>query len=626
MKKLWLVLPLICVASPSKAADASVVNTPTVEAAPTYEQIMLSARALLRSARSAQSLNSPDAARIHTTNAAFAFQRAAKVAPDDDKKRDALAQAGDHFSKSFLYESAAAVYEEALKIASLSTGQRAELLLLRAHAYNLVRPSDKRDAAERKRLRTWFLEAAEAPATDADDRRIAREQIASLWIEDRNLLNALLEYEATSQIADLDNFWASGVLQRAFQAATDWKDKKPAPEVVAVLERIAPRLLASQLASEKDAAKLVDLQINYADLLRKYGAPAKSYAVLDKMANDAKLSLWQRARAVTEIATQRVADKQPDLAIKAWDRAQTWPKPPAGKTGYEYQRAISVASVYEATGDETKVRATLATLLAMPELSDIEKTLPHYHIGLSHVRDIRKLQTSSTRSAAPTLAKIASHEAEAKKAFQTVADNQKALSDMRFNAATQHAYLESSNKRYPQARAVLQKLADDFKIADRLLIGVRDDHYVMPLMKNVAQIYFAEKLYGDAASSLASVAPFSGTDVEATEMLLELWQTALKEKSWDEARQTLEVMRTLKLDNNEYLLAKLELEIGAQGWPAAVTVMDIVNRSADAMSDGAEKTKLKKRIAELAAKIPAEVIEPARKKAREEFANGMVAA
>ena len=99
MKKLWLILPLICVASLLKVADASVVNTPAVEAAPTYEQIIQSARSEMRRARSAQSLNAFDEANRHIVNAAFAFQRAAKVAPDDDQKRDALAQAGDNFPK-----------------------------------------------------------------------------------------------------------------------------------------------------------------------------------------------------------------------------------------------------------------------------------------------------------------------------------------------------------------------------------------------------------------------------------------------------------------------------------------------------------------------------------------------
>jgi hypothetical protein len=104
-------------------------------------------------------------------------------------------------------------------------------------------------------------------------------------------------------------------------------------------------------------------------------------------------------------------------------------------------------------------------------------------------------------------------------------------------------------------------------------------------------------------SALATVLSKTEPDAEITNISAQLLREAIAKTQWDEARKTLEILKTMGLQAQEYALFSLLIETSAENWPAAreaLVALDKIEVSDD----------IKRRRNDLAAKIPAETPAP----------------
>lgn len=562
-------------------------EAPATNAEPkTYEQWMTLGREALAPPKEG---DNQFGQRVRWRQAADAFEHAATVAPDDVKKFSSLLLAGEYFGRAERDDDALRIYELASHIGGLNSIQKSDVLM-RLADMTFARDRDRmKEPGVGDAVRALYEAVLEIPDLENPLRERAMRGLAYSWSAQGLPIEAALAEEKLSNLPHLSGPQATSFLREAVMflersAANKAANAKAASEL---LDRVFPRLLKSENNAERHA----DMILTWGDLMIRYGDTARGLAVWATLADDAKAAPWDRARAIDEIVAQRIKDKQYDLALKAWDRAGKWERPEAKEPNWTLTRAYSKAQVYSAQGNESAARQELEAILKMSGIDEMELATARYLIARSHLRERDALKKAGNADAKV----LDDHLTAAITDLDKVLAQAGSGGEMSYQAALTRAQIELDRKQSDKARKILLQTAST--------LDKNNVDYMMPIMKAVSKTYYLEGRYADAMRALAKGLLKAGPDDEANRMAAQLLREAMKNSKWDEARKTLEVLKSLGLDEREYWLFGLEIEVAAQNRESALAAVAELDKLQ--LDENAAKLKT-----DLAAKIPAEGTQP----------------
>jgi hypothetical protein len=469
-------------------------------------------------------------------------------------------------------------------------------------------PKNQRTPAIGDAIRAGYAAVLEIPDADKESRKRAQSYIGYVWHEQGEFLKGAQAFETLSNWPELEKYEQLDALRSAIYVLGDNPKPKADASTVQLLERVYPRMLKLETQPEKIAA----MQLRRGDLLLAYGNKARAYEVWASLADDKTAAHEDRAQAIEKIAAERLAEKKPQLALAAWQRTASWPAPPIAPkakdqiaiVNWAHRRAQSRAEAYFALKDEAKLRDELAGLVAIAKNNPAVMWHARFNSGASYAREASALRKANPNASTQIKAQIAAKEKDAAVHFEAVLNADEVPHETRYQAALERAQSEVDSKNYVKARGWLLLASEKLKSKDQLF-GPKNS-YVLPLMKAVAKIGYAEKNYKDAVDALLSGLSYANKpDTEGTQMVFELWNAAMKDQQWEQARHILNRMKAYDLPAADYYPALADLEAKAQNWKAAA---DAVVRAENLTLNETQK----KTLADALAKIPADVMTKAR--------------
>ncbi len=495
----------------------------------------------------------PDEKKIVYEGAAIVlFHRAAKAAPDEGKKLEALLRAGYAEELMKQYPSAIESYQEAVALQSPAPvqKQRAQLALALAK-YQLTKQKKLLTSAEADEIRS-ALEATLQPATlTAGSQRQAREAIADIYANRSGALAAVGQYQKLLALPALSTEDRRSYLALALEQLT----KAPAsPEALALLNSLAPQYL---VLLDKPA-DIAQAKSRWANGLELQNASPAALAKWTEITNDATMPEAQRTSALWRIIELHRKQKNYAAALTAASRWSTLEATPKGTFWKHRERA----RIFQEQKDEANVRAEWKALIALPQTNPQDRGTAWTSVANSFKRE---------RVASP--GNTALFEGE-KNAYLAIWKIDGVKINERADAMINAAQMEVDAKHADVAAKLLMDGVEASKAFEISAADKRDLQQI--LYYAIAQTHRSVKQYAQALASLILAQGNSQwNDPRPGELAVTLFQESIAAKDWSAARNNILALRTVwNLEPKKYFFNLAQMEINAQNWPAAKVALD----------------------------------------------------
>jgi hypothetical protein len=510
---------------------------------------------------------------IYEGAAIVLFHRAAKVAPDDGKKLEALLRAGqtDELLKQF--PSAIKAYDEALALKNISAAQKLRLNFAVANAKFQLAKNESALYSRSADLYTAFNVLAAQPELPSELRVKTHAALAELHASNSKFTEAAQEYQKLLALPNLSSEIRADTISRALAEIA-----KAGASTQAL--QIANTLFPQHLATKKAPQEIADAHQRWAKVLEKQNDRAGAIREWNLVANANDTDLNQRVNALMRVSTLHKELKNYPAALAAADRIDALGKSPWIQINFRSQRF----AVFLAQNDEPKVRAEWQALIATPDVTPETKATSYNRIAESFKRE-REVLKDKSRAAA-----LLDGE---KKALDAAWKTDGARVETRKTAILERAQIEADAKNWSAASTLL---LDGLAVADTWKDEDTKFHYwKQNLNLALSLIFRAEKNYPKAIAALiaAQGSSYFG-DNTAGQNALSLMQEAFAAKEWDASRTILlSLSKVWGLPQKTYLYNLAQVEIGAKQWDAARKALDEFDKQAPTAEEAAEAAKLR---------------------------------
>lgn len=488
---------------------------------------------------------------ISFDNAAYiVFHRAARVAPDDQKKFEALMRAAATQEKVLGSPDPVKDYTQALTLKNIAPEQKLRGEFALAHArYRLLKHKSILHT-ETDAIRAGFEAALAAPNLSQESRIKAYEAIADVHVSKGNFAAAGQQYQKILALPDI------APAQRAvfvFRALTEYNKAAAAASTLAEVNRLIPQHIAAQdSATSKASARNLG-----AEILIKQNDLAGAVRLWTETANASELPTDRRVAALRQVGKLHRQQKNYPAAFAAADQIGA-----LSQTSWDrFYRTEERAAVFAGQKEEPKLRAEWLTYIAGSDVRPQDKALAWLRVASSF-----KAQRGASADGA-----LLSGE---KQAYEAAWLTGGAQLETRHNALMSRTQIDVDAKNYESATALLNeavKLVDTFK---------EPEHEKGALKRSIwmalAQVARADKQYVKALASLMAAQQFSAWgDREPAEATVSLYREAFSAKDWEASRVILLALQNVwGATKKQYTYSIAEVEINAQNWTAAKKALD----------------------------------------------------
>jgi|GEM_PF-4305518 len=500
----------------------------------------------------------PDEKKIVYEGAAIIlFYRAARAAPDEGKKLEALLRAGYAEELMKQYPSAIKSYEEALALQTPTAvqKQRAGLALAMAK-FQLAKQNKTLFSQDNDELATnleSLLERGELPALTQIK---AREAVAEIHSARVRYLPAALQYQKITALPGLTPEQQQSYLQ---QALAQLGKSSASPEALALINQLAPRHLAL-FTAPKD---IVEAKTRWAQALETQNAFPAALAKWNELVDDTNLTSQQRTNALSGVIALHRKQKNYPAALAAADR---WPKLNTTAFGH-YRKFYERAKTFEAQKDEPHVRSEWQAFLAVPETLNTDKRTAWEAIAYSYRRE-RQANPNATNG-------VALRNGE-RDSFLAIWKIEGIAPKYRLDPFLEGVQLEMNAEGAAKTNTI-KLLTDGIADIETFKVNPEEKKYLKQGVNlALAQAYRASKQYTHATATLIlAQGDAQWSDDRPGQLAIATFQEALAAGDWPASRTTLLALRTIwGLTPKQYFYNLAQLEIKAKDWNAAKTALD----------------------------------------------------
>lgn len=500
----------------------------------------------------------PDEKKIVYEGAAIVlFHRAAKAAPDEGKKLEALLRAGHAEELMKQYPSAIKSYEEAVALQTPTAVQKRRAGLALAMAkFQLAKQNKTLFSQNNDELATnleSILQQGELPASTQIK---AYEAIADIHIARVRYLPAARQYQKIIALPGLTPQQRQNYLQ---QALNQLGRSSASPEVLALINQLAPQHLAL-LTAPKD---IVEAKTRWAQALEAQNAFPAALAKWNELVDDTTLTPLQRTNALTGVIALQRKQKNYPAALAAADR---WPKLNTTSFG-QYRKFYERAKTFEEQKNETRVRGEWHAFLAIPETLPADKRTAWEAIAYSYRRE-RQVNPNATNG-------IALRNGE-RDSFMAIWRIEGVAPQYRLDPFLEGVQVEMDAEGEKKENTI-RLLNDGIKEIELFKVTPEEKKYLKQGVNlALAQAYRASRQYTHATATLILAQGDSQWgDDRPGKLAIATFQEALAASDWAAARTTLLALRTVwNLTPKQYFYNLAQLEIKAKDWNAAKTALD----------------------------------------------------
>jgi hypothetical protein len=487
------------------------------------------------------------------------FQQAAKAAPDDDKRYQALVRAAEVALQIKDFRGASELYNTARALPKITPAQKASAQFGYASSRHQDAKANNKPLDLVVPIQAEYEAALRVPQLPALLRVQAHEAVGDLLILRGQRLAAIREYQKILALPIAKNdsvrrFYLNRIFDELQKTA-------PAPEAVALADSAFKQYLALQETPEAIAVAREE----FAQFLVAQKQMPRAIVAWNEIADDKNLPLPARAAALRKIsASQRSAGHWTE-ALRAADRLSTL----AGGTTQSTQtlaawRGWDRAAVFLAQGDEAKARAEWEAMIASPQISAEEKGRVWMEVAASYERAAKAKPDNAAFLEA------------AKRVYESAWKFEGASPATRAQAVLNQGQIELNAKNSPAAIALLQRAVnqvDAWKAQPEAAADIKRE-----FLFALAKIQRDEKNFNAAIATLVQAQQFNNkNDPKLMQTAIAISQDAFAAKQWDAARGALEALRNnWGFSGKVYLLNIAEIDVAQQKWADVKKSLDEV--------------------------------------------------
>jgi hypothetical protein len=509
------------------------------------------------------------------------FLEASKVAPDDDRKFQALARAAETSVTVKDFQRAIELYDAARALPKISAEQKARA----QYGYAAGRHRDAEATYKPLDLvasiQADYEAALKLPALPVHLQMEAHEAIGDLLILQGQRMSALKEYQKIldlpgAKLDSIQNFYLNRMAAELHKVAVS-------PEAVALADATLKQLLALQ----KKPDDITAVKNDFTKIFLAQNQPQRAIVLWNQIADDKSLPLPSRAGALREVSATQLGLKNWSESLAAADHLGTLTDATSqlGSTLAAW-RGWDRAAVFRAQGDEAKARAEWEAMIALPQVSPEEKGRAWMEIAASYERAAKAAPNDATLVEAR------------KKAYESAWNLEGAHPGTRAQALLDRGQMEIDAKNSAAATTLLLdglKAVEGWKGQPELLADIKREFNFA-----LATVYRSDKSFDNATAALVQAQQYNKeNDPKIASAEVAVSQEAFAAKQWDAARNALAALKdTWGVSRKVYLINLVQVEVADQKWADAKKMLDEI---ATLNPTPAETTTLDK----LRAKIPA---------------------
>lgn len=523
--------PLLFSPSPALAEDMS------------YEELVTKAENFLI----------PDEKKIVYEGAAIIlFHRAAKAAPDEGKKLEALLRAGYAEELMKQFPSAIKSYEEALALQGPLPvqKQRAQLALTLAK-FQIAKQKKLLFTNETQELLPTLETVLLTKELPVLSQIKAHEAIAELHAAKARSLPAVEQYRKILEMPGLSPEQRKDYLQSAL---AQLGKSAASPQALALLASLAPQYLA--LSNKPN--DIAQAKLRWAGTLQSQNSLVAALAKYTEVANDTTLPLSGRTTALAAIINLHKKQKNYAAALTTADRWPTIDSSPYG----QFRRTQERAKVFEEQKKEPELRTEWQTFLKLPTATPSDQRTAWEAVAVSFHREFEA-----------TPSNIALHKAE-KDAYLAVWKLEGIPPKHRLEAFLGAIRTHVETK---ETQLAINALIAGLNEIDGFRLNPAEKAYVrLHVNLSLIQLYRASQQYAAATAAAILAQSDSGwDDKRAGEQATAIFAEAKAAGDWTAARTCLMALSKIwHVPHKVYFYNLASIEIKAQDWQAAKTALD----------------------------------------------------
>ena len=495
----------------------------------------------------------PDEKKIVYEGAAIIlFHRAAKAAPNEGQKLEALLRAGYVEEQMKQYPSAIKSYEEAAALQNPSPlqKQRARLALSLAK-FQLAKQKNLLFANETQELLPTFEKALSLEGLPVVAQIKTREAIAELHAEKSRSLPAVQQYQEILELPGLSPQQRQNYLQLAL---TQLGKSAASPEAQALLNKLAPQHLAL-LDKPNDIAQA---KLRWASALLNQNNPTAALAKYGEVASDAALPTNSRTTAIGGIIGLQKEQKNYTAALATADR---WPAIDPSPYG-QLRRVQERAKIFEEQKKERELQAEWQAFLQLPTATPANQSIAWEAIAASLHRQFE---------AAPNNDALRKEEKDAYLAVWKL-EGVPAKNRLEAFLSAMRTHIEAE-----ETQAAIDALVAGLREIDGFrLIPAEKAYMRLHVNLSLVQLYRATKQYAAATAAAILAQGDSGwNDKRAGEQATVIFAEASAASDWPAARACLTALSKIwHIPHKPYFYNLANIEVKAQNWDAAKVALD----------------------------------------------------
>jgi tetratricopeptide (TPR) repeat protein len=485
------------------------------------------------------------------------FQQAARAAPDDDKKYQALVRAAEVAVQIKDFRGASELYNVARALPKITPAQKASAQFGYASSRHQDAKANNKPLDLVVPIQAEYEAALRVPQLPARLRIQAHEAVGDLLILRGQRLAAVREYQKILALPVAKNDSVRRFyLNRIF---AELQKLAPAPEAVALADNAFKQYLPLQETPEAAVA----VREEFAQILVAQNQMPRAIAMWNEIADDKTLPLNARADALRKIgASQRSAGNWAE-ALRAADRLSTLSGvTPQSAPVLAAWRGWDRAGVFLAQGDEAKARTEWEAMIASPQISAEEKGRVWMEVAASYARAAK---------AKPDNAALI--EAE-KKAYESAWKLEGAAPAIRAQAVLNRGQIELDAKNSAAAVTLLQSAfseVDTWKATPEASADIKRE-----ILFATAKIQRGDKNFNAAIATLVQAQAFNKkNDPKLMQTAIAISQDAFAAKQWDAVRSALAALKdNWGFSGKVYLLNMAEVDVAQEKWADAKKSLD----------------------------------------------------